>query len=375
MASKTVVINEMLYFLTNNFDIIDNEAFVFNISEFYSQEEVGSGLKCLKNELELYKIEITIKLISHGTNKKDKVADCIDILECLKTNNLYEKCPVFVSKDLERVPKLENIIKINFENLRNEISGMLAKQQVCLLDTFESCKKQLTQVDSFNKQIFQLNEKLNSLKPNYDKTLISAENTKDSNSLPRALNDANSNKYTNKNVTLGNEVIKTPTNTVKFSWADRANNDVQSDDNLNDDNFTLVQRSKNKIKSRALPSVKIKPEIPSAVQRQQQIQQTKKVIGKKTNCSTTLRSMKTEPRKKLVYVGKLDQCTSEDLINHLKAIDVKAISCIPLTKSIFNKKSSSYNNNNNTNNNSSQTNETKTSAAFRIVFLETDLIK
>ncbi|ESO05620.1 hypothetical protein HELRODRAFT_171274 [Helobdella robusta] len=85
--------------------------------------------------------------------------------------------------------------------------------------------------------------------------------------------------------------------------------------------------------------------------------------------------MKTEPRNRLVYVGKLDQCTSEDLINHLKAIDVKAISCIPFTKSIFNKKSSTYNNNNNTNNNSSQTNETKTSAAFRIMYLETDFDK
>ncbi|ESN92779.1 hypothetical protein HELRODRAFT_164892 [Helobdella robusta] len=62
------------------------------------------------------------------------------------------------------------------------------------------------------------------------------------------------------------------------------------------------------------------------VQHKLKIKQAKKVIGKQTTCSSNLKPMKIELRKKMVYVGKLAQCTPKDAICHLKSIDVTAIS-------------------------------------------------
>ncbi|ESO06053.1 hypothetical protein HELRODRAFT_160176 [Helobdella robusta] len=99
------------------------------------------------------------------------------------------------------------------------------------------------------------------------------------------------------------------------------------------------------------------------------IEQAKKVIGKQTTCSSSMKPMKIEPRKKMVYVGKLDQCTPEDVICHLKSINVTVISCKPLIKSVFNKK------NNSINSDTQDLATTKTSAAFIILFYESDFDK
>ncbi|ESN90560.1 hypothetical protein HELRODRAFT_182391 [Helobdella robusta] len=374
MASKPVVINELLYFLTNNIGLLDNEAFVFNVSKFYSQEEIDGSLKYLKNEFEQFKNEIVDKLNLHGTNKIDKLLDCISVLKCFISNNLLEKLAVFVSKDLNRVPRLENVIKVNFESLRCEISELIVKQQAYISNTLEIFKEQLSQVTAFDKQMHQVNEKLNLVASNFNKTVAAVENTSNVDSMlfpPLNNNISTTARFVNKNNKLNNDTTRTPTNNIKPTWGDRVAMDIPSDDNQSDDNFTLVQRNKNKNKPRTLPLVVAKSAATLSVQRKQKIDQTKKVIGRKNDCSSTIRPMKMEPRKKLVYVGKLDQCTSEDVINHLKSINVNAISAIPLTKSIFNKKSST----NNDNNNNSQTSDSKTSAAFRILFLESDLDK
>ncbi|ESO02887.1 hypothetical protein HELRODRAFT_174329 [Helobdella robusta] len=191
MASKAIVVNELLYFLTNNLGLLDNDAFVYNVSEFYSRKEFVCSLECLKSVVELYKSEIenkNDKLILHGTTEKNKLLDCLAALKCLESNNFLEKFPVFVSKDLTRVHRLENVIK------------------VCMPNTLESCKN------------------------NYYRWTPS-------------ISKYSSVRRINKNINSNSKAIKTLTFNIKLPWADRDTNDAQNDDNQTDDNFTVAKTS------------------------------------------------------------------------------------------------------------------------------------
>ncbi|ESN96801.1 hypothetical protein HELRODRAFT_178588 [Helobdella robusta] len=59
-----VVINDVLYFLINYFDLLDKESFIYNVSEFYTLKDISGAVKLLKNDYEAVK----------GSNWVDDVA-------------------------------------------------------------------------------------------------------------------------------------------------------------------------------------------------------------------------------------------------------------------------------------------------------------
>ncbi|ESN91910.1 hypothetical protein HELRODRAFT_181965 [Helobdella robusta] len=57
--------------------------------------------------MEVNKSEKHDKIIPRGTTKKERLQDCIAILKHLKLSDLMDKCPIFVSSDLEKIPDME----------------------------------------------------------------------------------------------------------------------------------------------------------------------------------------------------------------------------------------------------------------------------
>ena len=73
--------------------------------------------------------------------------------------------------------------------------------------------------------------------------------------------------------------------------------------------------------------------------RKQQKREINTVVGIRASTTTTfLKPMKISPSKCVVYVGRLDPCTNDDLKNHLDSINVQSTAIIPLSRSIYNKK-------------------------------------
>ncbi|ESN92196.1 hypothetical protein HELRODRAFT_181665 [Helobdella robusta] len=75
MAARPVVISEVLYFLVGNFDLFDNETFINNTAEFFSNEDFIDAQKILKLELENVKIEKFEKPTSRGNTRRDKLSN------------------------------------------------------------------------------------------------------------------------------------------------------------------------------------------------------------------------------------------------------------------------------------------------------------
>ncbi|ESO11757.1 hypothetical protein HELRODRAFT_166785 [Helobdella robusta] len=69
------------------------------------------------------------------------LADCKTVLKCLNNNDLLEKGPVFVSRNLNKIPRLENIIRVNFSSLRNEVRETAQVQHELVANKLEACSK------------------------------------------------------------------------------------------------------------------------------------------------------------------------------------------------------------------------------------------
>ncbi|ESO00471.1 hypothetical protein HELRODRAFT_175912 [Helobdella robusta] len=105
--ARSLVNNEVLYFLENNLSLSENDSFVNNIVEFYSFEDIDNAIKALKNELVNLKIEKIEKFQPRGNRKIEKLFECIFIMKYLKENKYWEKCSIFVSSNLNKAPNVE----------------------------------------------------------------------------------------------------------------------------------------------------------------------------------------------------------------------------------------------------------------------------
>ncbi|ESN92794.1 hypothetical protein HELRODRAFT_164911 [Helobdella robusta] len=127
MANRLFILNKLLYFLANNSSLWDNESFILNVSAFYINEEV------LSNEFEIFKIKKIDKCLSRKElRKNDKLTKCLTMLKTMKINGIRDKCAIFVSANLSKMPSFEKFIEINFENVEKDLKDMLDKQQACL---------------------------------------------------------------------------------------------------------------------------------------------------------------------------------------------------------------------------------------------------
>ncbi|ESN94763.1 hypothetical protein HELRODRAFT_180094 [Helobdella robusta] len=100
-------------------------------------ENFISALKTLKTELKTQNLDKLDKLVGRGCTKKEKLPDCVTILKYLKNNSILDKCSLFASVNLVKVPNLDNIIEVNFKNLKNKIKEMLYAQQVKIVNAID----------------------------------------------------------------------------------------------------------------------------------------------------------------------------------------------------------------------------------------------
>lgn len=290
MATRTVVVNEVLYFLTNNLNLLDNNNFFCNTLEFFNCEDINIALKVLKLEFETLNCDNLEKLVSHGSIKKDKFTDCVSILKHLNSVNLLEKCSIFASVKMSKIPNYENFMKINFENLKKELKDTLYTQQVNLLQT----------IDVHSKEISALKNHLNCLASNRDKFVSN---------IPTTESICIQNNPTN----LWSDIVKTPTedNLLPFSVVvrnkkrPRLNNsiDFKSDNNINDSNIKSDTQKK--------PA---------------------RIIGSKINGNSILQADKSLIKKSVFAMSNVKKCNKNNVIDYLTEVGIPVISCFPVLK-------------------------------------------
>ncbi|ESO12782.1 hypothetical protein HELRODRAFT_159368 [Helobdella robusta] len=156
MAARSLVVNELLYFLENNWNSVQNDSFINNVSEFYSHDDITSATKVLKNEIYTFKADKIEKPPARGNMKSDKLLECIWLMKYLKDNNLWNNCPIFVSAKLDKIPKIENFLTINFGKISCEIMSTLSKQQLLLDKAIETTAANTSEINLL-KSKFNLN--------------------------------------------------------------------------------------------------------------------------------------------------------------------------------------------------------------------------
>ncbi|ESO05142.1 hypothetical protein HELRODRAFT_184212 [Helobdella robusta] len=87
MAAKRVCIAEILWFLLNNQENINDVGFKLEVVEFYTNDEILNGKKILLTEIEGLKKDI-IKLTARGNTKYDKRIESVNSASILSGDNV-----------------------------------------------------------------------------------------------------------------------------------------------------------------------------------------------------------------------------------------------------------------------------------------------
>lgn len=95
-TSCNVVISEVLAFIRNRHDVVDNESLIQICSSAFSEEDIDEAKKLL-----FVSTKTSQKLVSRRKNKKQK--DLEDMITVFKTMD-PEQIPVFVAYDLHKLP-------------------------------------------------------------------------------------------------------------------------------------------------------------------------------------------------------------------------------------------------------------------------------
>ncbi|XP_045458242.1 uncharacterized protein LOC123668553 [Melitaea cinxia] len=93
-----IVISEVLAFIRNRHDVVDNESLIRICSSAFSEEEIDEAKKLL-----FVSTKTTQKLVSRRKNKKQK--DLEDMISVFKTMD-PEQIPIFVAYDLHKLPPI-----------------------------------------------------------------------------------------------------------------------------------------------------------------------------------------------------------------------------------------------------------------------------
>ncbi|ESN97647.1 hypothetical protein HELRODRAFT_177702 [Helobdella robusta] len=318
MAARPVVISEVLYFLVGNFDLFDNETFINNTAEFFSNEDFIDAQKILKLELENVKIEKFEKPTSRGNTRRDKLLVLTQILIFLKEEKLMDKCSIFASVNLSNVPNFENVIKINFEILKNELKNMLYTQHNKLIQTLDvhtqditSLKNKLVQtIDVHTHDMSALNNKINCLSYNKDKNTSKLN----INSVPSAVNsDMNKQAVTSKPAMFWSDEITTPT----------------------DDNplpYSVVVRNKKSARTNNSPVAnQVNPNDQSSLKGNPP-NQPNKIIGLKKCATDKLCAEKIIVKKSVFAMSNVKKCSRSKVVEYLSDIGINVLSCFPVSK-------------------------------------------
>ncbi|ESO12813.1 hypothetical protein HELRODRAFT_159398 [Helobdella robusta] len=263
--------------------------------------------------MEVNKSEKLDKIIPRGTTKKERLQDCIAILKYLKLSDLMDKCPIFVSSDLEKIPDMESLVKLNFESLKREITDILHSQQQHVLNTLEV----------HNKEICAVKNTVNNIALNYDKTTYYNHHNKLlSNSDPLGRSSKMHHcSYADK-VSSNLLISGTKTshcNEVEKSIAPKLlekSSDLIID--VNNQNFNpgnLCGTTGN--------TGNVNASIPKPI---------KKIIGIKVIDNCKLQTKKNLIKKTVFLMSNVKRCHRNDVIDFLKTSGINVISCFPVIK-------------------------------------------
>ncbi|ESN92729.1 hypothetical protein HELRODRAFT_164826 [Helobdella robusta] len=149
MAAKRVCIAEILWFLLNNQENLNDEGFKLEVVEFYTNDEILNGKKILLTEIEGLKKD-KIKLKARGNTKYDKVSELLELIKLCFDNNLMDLLPTFTIYNIYRIPLRlardnskninDNLIKLNDKIEKNkQLIVQLAKQLNNRSDSARTC--------------------------------------------------------------------------------------------------------------------------------------------------------------------------------------------------------------------------------------------
>ncbi|ESO10361.1 hypothetical protein HELRODRAFT_183686 [Helobdella robusta] len=270
---------------------------------------------------------LILSLLDHL--RRDKLIACITVFNHLKVENCLDKCPMFASVNLTKIPHFKNVIKLNFNTLREEIKDMISRQQ----------NKMLQRLDVHSIEISTLNEKINKLPFNNS---VWAPSKMKKCSTP-----------SESEISLQKPSVSKPWVGIPISQLSNSDKDVKIESNSNLDSVShvdkiefpsLIQDSNNNMNSGAEDSdagfqnVTIRrrdtkrPQVNS-------LPQANKIKHKKTNISRVVGTLadseifssklKGIEKRCVLYLGKIAPCFKEDVEEHLSNFNIDFITVNP----------------------------------------------
>ncbi|ESO10468.1 hypothetical protein HELRODRAFT_183625 [Helobdella robusta] len=309
MAARKVVVSEILYFLTNNINLLENEVFICNTADFYTNDDIVAASKILKSEFVNLKCEKIEKLLTNGTQKKDKLVDCIELLKNMVAANMLDKLPLFVSSNMSKIPNFEKCFQINFEILKNEVRDMLNKQHVNISAFIEKCSEEFAALKG---------------KTNYvECNLKSIKNRNDCNNENLKLNTAANNDLMQKPI-LWSDAVKIPAEVNVLPLTDKIPVEVDASP------FTVVNRPR-KNQNKNIPEMKSDENIVNTETGKKK-KSVKKIIGNKDSEDCKLKANKILIKKSFFSVSNVIKCHRDDVVEYLKSNDINVLLCYPVLK-------------------------------------------
>ena len=320
MAACKTVVNEVLSFLTFNFNKLNDDNFIIKIIEFYKLEELNNAKEILAKDLECFKLDNFNFNNKNSFTKKEKVLEIRDLLQFMFNNKLDNQL-IYAATNLSRLPF------ILFDNICNIIDKKLDEFKENMNNKFINLSTTMHKNATSN-----FMNKSTLSKPN----LLWSERTKSADEnlseceMPYTLVHHRK-KRTRPSDSPENKTVDNLTNNLP-----ETNNNTSSTTLVNKTNVNEIKLTYNKI------------------------------IGVKTNPKTStgskLKSINLPIKKHYIYITDIENCYKEDVVDHLAIYDIIPLSCAP----IFKAKNSDAN---------IKYNDTTPSSTFRICINKLDLNK
>ncbi|ESO01799.1 hypothetical protein HELRODRAFT_160966 [Helobdella robusta] len=359
--ARSLVNNEVLYFLENNWCLSENDSFVNNIVKFYSFEDIDNAIKALKNELFSLKIEKIEKFQPRGNRKREKLFECIFIMKYLKENKYWEKCSIFVSSNLNKVPKVESLLTINFQIIEGELIEMLHNQQMQFNKLVEAVSIRKNNVVEINKFIEATeNNNINTVK--LEKLVDTVENK-----LVVDVHNADMNKNLEINAT--EELVNKPL------WLDAYDSPIGNDVRP----FLLVNKRKKSQQLSNNTKADNKPKLSTNKVADSKTVEKKpvRIIGQKILDNGKLKADKELIKKPVFCLSNISKCHRNDVEEYLTTNGIRLLSCYPVVKQFKKKSIASENSidNNTVNYSDDKTKDDIESSMFRVCIDRNDVKK
>ena len=311
MATKaSVTINEILYFLSNNVNLLEVDNFISNVSDFYSSEDISDALKLIKYNMEILKIEKIPKSGKKSTTKKEKIQNIVSIIKHLQTIDVWKCLPTYVSADIKKIPQINSIINVNFNEIKCEIKDLLYKQELYIAKLLENL--------NFKQAYSGHNCVVNS-----DKRVIGhplhVQPTIDTSVKLNVNKTFEINKKSDTTVEL---------NVEKMS---NINNNSESNEKLSSD-FAETPTEENALPYTQVNRRKKRPRLNNSDNVKNAKNSTKKCIGNKVIENCKLKAEKEIIMKKVFSLSNVQKCHKNDVTEFLTTSGIRVVSCYPVFK-------------------------------------------